>query len=111
MPARSRLVKFLEHAARQERDYSYRSKAMASISVAATGPRWPVDRILRERLWSRSTQLQPSARVRNAGYELLATHSKPHYDILLPSATIEAASTLLSLFGAGTTNPFRRRTR
>jgi len=105
-------VKFLEHAIRQQRDYSYRDKAMASISVAAAGVGWPVDRILRERLWSRSTYATTTVgTVRGAGYELLATHSRPHYDILLPSATIEAASTLLSLSGAGTTNPFRRRTR
>ena len=30
-------VKFLEHALRQQRDYSYRGKATASISVAAAG--------------------------------------------------------------------------
>ena len=105
-------MKFLEHAARQQRDYSYRSKAMASISVAAAGAGWPVERILREQLWSRSTYASTTVgTVRSAGYELLATHSSPHYDIVLPSATIEAASTLLSLFGAGTANPFRRRTR
>lgn len=103
---------FLEHAVRQQRDYSYRGKAVASISVAAAGSGWPVDRILKEQLWSRSTYATTTVgTVRTAGYEFLATHRSPHYDIILPSATIEAASTLLSLFGVGTTNPFRRRTR
>lgn len=53
---------------------------MASISVAATDTGWPLDRILRERLWSRSTYATTTVgTVRRAGYELLATHSRPHY--------------------------------
>jgi hypothetical protein len=105
-------AKFLEHAVRQQRDYSYRGRPMTSISVAATVAGWTVDRILQERLWSRSTYTTATvATIRTASYALLATHAGPHYDILLNSATIESATTLLSLFGAGTTNRFRRRTR
>lgn len=85
---------------------------MASISVAATVRDWTVDRILREMLWSRSTYATCTVGiVRDAGYELLATHRVPHYDIVLPSATLVSASTLLDLFSAGRPNPFRRRTR
>jgi hypothetical protein len=104
--------KFLEHALRQQRDYSYRGSPMASISVAATVQGWTVERILRELLWSRSTYATSTVGVvRDAGYEVLPTHSVPHYDILLPSATLESASTLLELFSAGQPNRFRRRTR
>ena len=85
---------------------------MTSISVVAIVAGWPVNRILQERQWSRSTHATATvATIRIASYELLATRARPHHDILLPSATIESAITLSSLFGAGTTNPFRRRTR
>jgi len=105
-------VKFLEHALRQQRDYTHRGAPMASISVAATVAGWTLERILRERLRSRPTYATSSVgTVLDAGYELLATHRRPHYDIVLPSATIESASTLLSLFRADTTNPFRGPTR
>ena len=85
---------------------------MTSISVATIVAGWTVNRILQERQWSRSTYATATvATIRTARHDLLATHARPHYDILLPSATIESATTLLSLFGAGTTNPFRRWTR
>jgi hypothetical protein len=104
--------KLLEHAVRQQRGYSYRGEPMTSVSVAATVAGWTVERILNERLWSRSTYATATVRaVRDAGYDLLPTHRAPHYDILLPSATLEAAGTLLSVFGTGRSNPFRRRTR
>jgi hypothetical protein len=104
--------KLLEHALRQQRDYSYRGSPMASISVAATVSGWSVDRILQELLWSRSNYATSTAgALRDAGYELLPTHSVPHYDVLLPSATLEDAGRLLELFSAGQPNPFRRRTR
>ncbi len=104
--------KLVEHARRQQRDYSYRGEPMASVSVAATIGDWTLERILRERLWSRSTYATTTvAAVRQAGFELLPTHRVPHYDILLPAATTEHAGTLLALFGAGQSNPFRRRAR
>lgn len=85
---------------------------MASINVSATVAGWTLDRVLAELLWSRSSYATASVgTVRGAGYALLATHRRPHYDIVLPSATVESASTLLALFTAGTTNPFRRRGR
>lgn len=104
--------KFLEHALRQQRDYSYCGRPMASISVSATGAGWTLDRVLSELLWSRSTYATATVgTIRGASYALLATHRRPHYDIVLPSATVESASRLLALFEAGTTNPFRRRGR
>jgi hypothetical protein len=106
------IEKLLDHAVRQQRDYSFRGQPMASVSVAATVDGWTVDRILRERLWSRTTYGTATvATVQAAGYELLPTHRAPHYDIVLPAATFESASMLLTLFGTGLSNPFRRRTR
>lgn len=46
-----------------------------------------------------------------AGYALLGTHRRPHYDIVLPPAPVESTSRLSVLFTNGTTNPFRRRRR
>ncbi len=63
--------KLVEHARRQQRDYSYRGEPMASVSVAATIGDWTLERILRERLWSRSTYATTVATVRQAGFELL----------------------------------------
>jgi hypothetical protein len=85
---------------------------MASVSVAATISGWPLDRILEERLWSRSTFATATvAALRLAGIELLATHRPPHFDIVLPEASPEHAGTLLAVFGPGKPNPYRRRTR
>lgn len=104
--------KLLEHALRQSRDYSYRGEPMASVSVSVTIEGWPLDRILRERLWSRSTYATANAgAVRTTGFELLPTHRAPHYDIVLPAASLAHTSTLLAVFGDGQPNPFRRRTR
>ncbi len=49
-----------------------------------------------------------SARRGQAGFELLATHRPPHYDVVLPEASPEHASTLLAVFGRGAPNPHRR---
>lgn len=94
-----------------KRSYNYRGRPRASLSVA-TIPAWPLDVILQERLWSRSTFARATfAAVRAAGFELGATHRPPHYDVVLPEASAEHASTLLAVFGPGETNPHRRRTR
>lgn len=72
--------------------------------------RWTVEAILKERLWTRTSYATTTAgKLRRAGYELLATFEVPHYDLLVPAATEDAASTLLSLFGPGERNPYRRR--
>ncbi len=83
---------------------------MASISVDGTVAGWTLQAILRDRLWSRTsyaTTTLPS--VREAGYELLPTFDAPHFDVVVPTATADAASTLLSLFGPAERNPYRRR--
>ncbi len=83
---------------------------MASISVDATVAGWTVEAILRDRLWSRSSYATTTVgALRANGYELLATFEVPHFDVLMPAATREAASTLLSFFGPAERNDYRRR--
>jgi hypothetical protein len=83
---------------------------MASISVDATIGPWTVELILKERLWSRTSYATATVeKLRSAGHELLPTFDVPHYDVVLPAATSDAAGTLLSLFGPAERNPYRRR--
>ncbi len=91
--------KFVEHALRQQREYSFEGRPMASISVDLTIGEWTHEVILRRRLWSRSTFAVVSAgMLRACVYHLLPTYSVPHCDIVLPEVTIEAAAGLLALF-------------
>lgn len=101
--------KLLEHALREQSRFSYRGMPMPSVSVDAAVGRWTVEAILKERLWTRTSYATTTRKLRRAGYELLATFEVPHYDLLLPAATEDAASTLLSLFGPAERNPYRRR--
>jgi hypothetical protein len=83
---------------------------MAAISVDATIAGWTLEAILRDRLWTRSSYAITTVRaLRGAAFELLPTFDAPHYDVILPAATAEAAGTLLSLFGPAERNPYRRR--
>lgn len=85
---------------------------MASVSVAVTVEGWPLERVLQERLWSRSTYATATvATVTDAGFRLVLTHRPPHYDVILSAATPEHASRLLAVFGVVQPNPYRRRTR
>ena len=102
--------KLLEHAQREQAVYSFRGAPLASISADATVGEWTVDRILRERLWSRSSYATATAGLlRQAGFELLPTFHAPHYDVVLRVATLEAATTLVSVFGPVQRNPYLRR--
>lgn len=102
--------KLLEHARREEQRFSYRGVPMASVSVDGTVGGWTVEAILRERLWSRTSYAATTAgRLREAGYVLLPTFGAPHFDLLLPATTNDAAGTLVSLFGPAERNPYRRR--
>jgi hypothetical protein len=102
--------KLVEHALREQGRYSYRGSPLASISVDATLEGWTVEAILRDRLWSRTSYATTTVGVlRIAGYELLPTFERPHFDIVLPAATTDAAGTLMALFGPTERNMFRRR--
>lgn len=104
--------KFVEHALRQEREFSYSGRPMSSISVYLTVAGWTLDSLLRDRLWSRSTFATCSySDLVAADYLLLPTHDVPHYDIMIPASNEAAAGTLLAVFGESLRNPFKRRRR
>lgn len=104
--------KVVAHARRQEREFSYKGRSMASISVDVTVGGWTVETILRDRLWSRSSYGRCRVRrLRSAGYVLLPTHETPHHDIVLEDAKPETAATLLAIFGDPQPNPFKQRRR
>lgn len=105
-------AKIVEHALRQEAVFTYRGEPMIAISVDLTINGWTVERILRERMWSRSSYATSTVgELRTAGYELLATSTAPHYSVILPSTTEEDAGSFLAHFGPTLQNEFRRRRR
>jgi hypothetical protein len=102
--------KLFEHVQREAERYSYRGVPLPSVSVDATVAGWTLEAILRDRLWSRSSYATTTvSALREAGYELLPTFEVPHFDVVLPAAALDAASSLLSLFGPIERNTFRRR--
>ena len=102
--------KFLEHMRRQQDRYSYRQGPMVSISVDATVAGWTLEAILDDRLWARSTYATATVgALRRAGYELLPTFDAPHFDVVVPVATPDAAGSLLLAFRPAERNPYRRR--
>ncbi|HSH58413.1 MAG TPA: hypothetical protein VK988_02005 [Acidimicrobiales bacterium] len=83
---------------------------MASISADATVGGWILQAILPDRLWSRTSYATTTfGSLPVAGYELLSTFDAPHFDVVVPKATADAASTVLSLFGPAERNPYRWR--
>jgi hypothetical protein len=83
---------------------------MFSVSADVTIGHWTLERILRARMWSRSTYATTTPRaLRIAGYLLLPTFAVPHCDIVLPAATPAAARDLLAQFGPALDNPYKRR--
>ncbi len=106
------VAKLVEHAARQQREFSLRGAPMASISVDGTVAGWTEELILRERMWSRSQFATATvAAVRAAGFEVLPTHRAPHFDIVLADASPAEAAKLIQVFGDAEDNLFKRRGR
>ena len=104
--------KIVEHAVRQQAVFTYRGAPMTAISVDLAIEGWSLERILRERMWSRSRYGTTTvAQLRAAGYELVATSSAPHYSVVLPEATESAAVALLDHFGPTMVNEFKQRRR
>lgn len=102
--------KFVEHVRRGRGRYSYGGQPLVSISVDAAVAGWTLEAILQERLWSRTSYATTTVGdLRRHGYVLLPTFGVPHFDLLIPEATDEAASTLLSVFGPTQRNTYRRR--
>jgi hypothetical protein len=85
---------------------------MTAISVDLTLEGWPLDRILRERMWSRSRYATSTVgRLRTAGYELVPTSSAPHFSLVLPDVSDAAAAALLEHFGPTLVNEYKQRRR
>lgn len=102
--------KIVEHAARQQAVFTYRGAPMTAISVDLSIEGWPLERILRERMWSRSRYaITTVGQLRAGGYELVATGSAPHYSVVLPAASEAEAAALLEHFGPTLTNEFKQR--
>ena len=77
--------KFLEHAHRQAREFTFLGSPMYSISVNLTVAGWDLDSLLAGPLASRSTYATATVgTVRAEGFDLLPTFAAPHYDLLLP---------------------------
>ena len=73
---------------------------------------WSIERILRERMWSRSRYATTTVgQLRSAGYELVATSSAPHYSLILPEPSEAAAASFLEHFGPTLINDFKQRKR
>ena len=106
------IAKIVEHALRQQAVFTYRGEPMVAISVDLTIEGWSVERILRERMWSRSKYaISTAGELRTAGYELVATSAAPHYSVVLPTATPGAAAEFLAHFGPTLVNEFRQHRR
>jgi hypothetical protein len=106
------VAKIVEHALRQQAVFTYRGEPMVAISVDLAIEGWSVERILRERMWSRSTYATTTAgELRSAGYELVATSAAPHYSVVLPAASPDEAADFLAHFGPTLVNEFRQRRR
>jgi len=106
------VAKIVEHARRQQAVFTFRGEPMIAVSVDLTIRGWTVERILRERMWSRSRYATTTVgELRAAGHELLATSTAPHYSVIMPGATEVAAADFLSHFGPTLGNQFRQRRR
>lgn len=105
-------AKLVEHARREMARYTFRGRPLVSVSVDLTVFDWTMEAILRELMWSRSTYATATVgSLRSSRYELVPTFSVPHYDLLLPEPTEDAAGRLLSVFGDAVPNPYRQRGR
>ena len=99
-----------EHARRQQALFTYEGEPMVAISVYLAVTGWSVERILRDLMGSRTryaTSVVGS--LQNAGYVLVPTGRVPHYSLVLPSASHDAAPALLAHFGPTLENPYRPR--
>jgi hypothetical protein len=103
--------KFLAHATRQAREYSFRGANMTSLSVDLVMAEWPLDRILEQQLATYTRYAtSPVADLVAAGFDVLATGRPPHADVVLPALSIVETERLSRLFAPSETrNPYKRR--
>jgi hypothetical protein len=83
---------------------------MVAISVDLTVAGWPLERILAERMRTRTRYATAAAgALRTAGYELVPTGRALHYSLILPGSTHSDAAALLARFGPTLQNPYGAR--
>ena len=83
---------------------------MVAISVDLTVEGWTLDRILAERMQTRSSYARrwlESCVPRGTSWSPLAV--SPHYSLILPGSSDAEAAALLALFGPTLQNPYRAR--
>jgi hypothetical protein len=97
----------LRNADATRRRYSRAGRPFVAVSAEVTIAGWDVDAILSgPRLRTRrSYAAVPVRRVVEAGFDLLATFSAPHYSVVLPSYTDVAAQRLMEVLGEVRVNP------
>jgi len=82
---------------------------MTAISVDLAIYGGPIERIVRERMWSRSRYATTTAgELRAAGHELVPAGRAPHFSVVLPDAGEATAASLLGHFGPTLVNEFKR---
>jgi hypothetical protein len=82
------------------------------VSAEAVTDEWPLERLLAERLATRTTYATTTvAQVFEAGLVLLPTFDVPHYDVVLGDASPEEVSKLMSILSEPIRNPYRRKGR
>jgi hypothetical protein len=103
--------KLWTHAVRQAREYSYRGEHMASVSVDVVLLDWPLERILAAQLATYSRYaICPVAVLVEAGFEILATGSIPHADVVFPAVDSLWAERLAAILaGSEQRNPYKSR--
>ncbi len=97
----------LRNADAARRRYSRAGRPFVAVPAEVTVVGWDVDAILSgPRLRTRrSYAAVPVGRVVEAGFDLLATFSAPHYSVVLPSYTDVAAQRLIEVLGEVKVNP------
>jgi hypothetical protein len=98
----------LRNADASRRRYSFGGRPFVAASAEVTVPGWAVDVILSgRRMRTRRTYAAvPVATVMaDAECELLPTFVVPHYSVILPAYTREAAGRLLAVLGVPIENP------
>lgn len=96
----------LANADRAQTRFTLAGSPFIAISVDVTVGEWDVDAILARRLDTRrSYAIARAGTLLAAGFALLPTFAAPHYSLVLPSYTREAAAKVIEAFGDVKANP------
>lgn len=100
----------LEAARREQLVYTWRGSPLACVSVEAVAGDWSLERLLSERLYTRTSYSTTSVgQVLEVGLSLLPTFDFPHYDVVLREASEAEVAKLMSIVTEPVRNPYRRR--